>query len=85
MNPPVYYQGMDRDWPFMSLQLGSKVTYTCPIYLTTWDDYLTGKIYAVQSTVWFFEFPSFVFYPEMKCYRGKVFSFKTFTFVVFIS
>ena len=28
---------MDRDWPYEDVSLGSRVRYTCPTGMVTWD------------------------------------------------
>lgn len=48
MAPPLYYMGMDVDWPFQSYFLGSEINYKCPIYLATWDEALTGEEKKMQ-------------------------------------
>ena len=41
-NPPDYHMTQEMDWPLKSRQLGTEVTYTCPIFSATWKDYLEG-------------------------------------------
>ena len=42
-NIPDYYLGQEVDWPHKSRDLKTRVTYTCPFRMSTWDDNLVGK------------------------------------------
>ncbi len=42
-DPPDYFMQMEQDWPMKSRDLGTQVTYSCPIFKATWEEKLTSK------------------------------------------